>query len=33
MKTIEVENGELCLANDLEMQEIRLIDIQYQYDV
>ena len=33
MKTIEVENGELCLTNDLEMQEIRLIDIQYQYNV
>ena len=33
MKTIEVENGELCLTNNLEMQEIRLIDIQYQYNV
>lgn len=33
MKTIEVENGELCLTNNLEMQEIRLIDVQYRYDV
>ena len=33
MKTIEVENGEMCLQNNLEMQEIRLIDIQYQYNV
>ena len=33
MKTIEVENGELCLINNLEMQEIRLIDVQYRYDV
>ena len=33
MKTIEVENEELCLTNNLEMQEIRLIDIQYQYNV
>ena len=32
MKTIEVENGEIHLENDLEMQEIRLIDIQYRYD-
>lgn len=33
MKTIEVENGELCLTNNLEMQEIRLMDVQYRYDV
>ena len=33
MKTIEVENGELCLTNNLEMQEIRLIDVQYRCDV
>lgn len=33
MRTIEVENGELSLENSLEMQEIRLIDVQYRYDV
>lgn len=33
MRTVEVENGELSLENTLEMQEIRLIDIQYRYDV
>ena len=33
METIEVKDGEMCLKNDLEMQEIRLIDIQYQYDI
>ena len=33
MRTVEVENGELSLENSLEMQEIRLIDIQYRYDV
>ena len=32
MKTIEVENGEIHLENNLEMQEIRLIDIRYRYD-
>ena len=32
MRTVEVENGELSLENTLEMQEIRLIDIQYRYD-
>ena len=33
MRTVEVENGELSLENTLEMQEIRLIDVQYRYDV
>ena len=33
METIEVKDGEMCLKNNLEMQEIRLIDIQYQYDI
>ncbi len=32
MKTIEVDDEELHLENNLEMQEIRLIDIQYRYD-
>ncbi len=33
METMEVKDGEMCLKNNLEMQEIRLIDIQYQYDI
>ncbi len=32
MKTLEIENGEICLENNLESQEIRLIDIRYRYD-